>query len=343
MKKNNDRIDAVILWVDHQDEKWKSDLIKHSVNNIEISNMESRFRCWKSLHFIFRAFEYFIPWVNKVHFVTYGHVPDWLDVNHPKVNVVKHEDFIPNEHLPVFNSNAIEVSLNRIEGLADQFILFNDDTFVLSELSKERFFVDRKPVDFIHQCVERKGFLYSNLKKKNLLSTTAINNNIRIINELFDIGDLDERLYLSEVYSSRVRLKNLALKKIYNRFTWLKLNHVPQPHLKGTFEYLWGCKYSELTRTSSHRFRTTDDTTQYLFRYANLASGNFSPSSLNDTLSIDINSSAEMERMIQNLDAINLLSITDTESLKGDDFDKASIILQQYLSGILPDKSTFEL
>ncbi|MEX6253875.1 hypothetical protein [Providencia huaxiensis] len=54
---------------------------------------------------------------HKIHFVTCGHYPNWLDINNHKINFVKHSDFIPKEYLPTFNSHTIELNLHRIKGL----------------------------------------------------------------------------------------------------------------------------------------------------------------------------------------------------------------------------------
>src|SRR5699024_2272679 len=71
----------------------------------------------------------------------------WLDVNHPKLNIVKHEDFIPEEYLPTFSARPIELNLHRIEGLAEQFVYFNDDMFMLDFLKKDDFFFNGMPCD----------------------------------------------------------------------------------------------------------------------------------------------------------------------------------------------------
>ena len=53
---------------------------------------------------------------------------------------MNHRDFIPAEYLPTFNSNTIELNIHRIEGLADRFVLFNDDTFLTRGCRPEDFF-----------------------------------------------------------------------------------------------------------------------------------------------------------------------------------------------------------
>ena len=56
---------------------------------------------------------------------------EWLNTKHPKLNIVCHEDFIPQKFLPTFNSHTIEWNFHRIPGLTEQFVYFNDDMFLL--------------------------------------------------------------------------------------------------------------------------------------------------------------------------------------------------------------------
>ncbi len=54
-----------------------------------------RYRDWGTLPFLFRGIERFAPWVRRVHLVTWGHQPEWLDTTNLRLNVVKHSDYIP--------------------------------------------------------------------------------------------------------------------------------------------------------------------------------------------------------------------------------------------------------
>ena len=63
-----------------------------------------------------------------------------------KIKVVLHEDFIPHEFLPLYNSCTIEMFLHNIPGLGEEFIYFNDDTFVIKPMKETDFFVNGKPV-----------------------------------------------------------------------------------------------------------------------------------------------------------------------------------------------------
>ena len=132
-------IDFVILWVDGNDPAWREEFVRtRQAENDDAS--EIRYRDWRNLHYWFRSAERFAPWVRKVHFITWGHLPAWLRRDHPKLHIVNHRDFIPAEYLPTFNSNTIELNIHRIEGLADRFVLFNDDTFLTRGCRPEDFF-----------------------------------------------------------------------------------------------------------------------------------------------------------------------------------------------------------
>lgn len=142
-------IDFVVTWVDGNDPVWQAEKAKYSPNK-NADNRNVRFRDWDNMQYWFRAVEKFAPWVNKIHFVTYGHLPKWLNIDNPKLNIAKHSDFIPQKYLPTFSSQPIELNLHRINGLAERFVYFNDDMFLLRPVKRELFFAgkDCLPTDF---------------------------------------------------------------------------------------------------------------------------------------------------------------------------------------------------
>lgn len=142
-------IDFVVTWVDGNDPVWQAEKAKYSPSK-NADNRNVRFRDWDNMQYWFRAVEKFAPWVNKIHFVTYGHLPKWLNINNPKLNIVKHSDFIPKEYLPTFSSHSIELNLHRIESLAERFVYFNDDMFLIRPVKRELFFAGKNclPTDF---------------------------------------------------------------------------------------------------------------------------------------------------------------------------------------------------
>lgn len=143
-----DPIDFVVTWVDGSDPAWRAERERCLNLPEELGNQACRYRDWDLLKYMFRSFEKYTPWVNKIHFVTWGHLPPWLNVDHPKLHIVNHRDYIPEEYLPTFSSHPIELNAHRIPGLAERFVLFNDDMFVLRPVTPECFFIKGLPADY---------------------------------------------------------------------------------------------------------------------------------------------------------------------------------------------------
>jgi len=138
-------VDVVYTWVDGNDEGWDNArearlaALSGTAQTRESSG-RARFLDRGELRYSFRSLHLFAPWVRRIHLVTAGQVPDWLDTSHPMINVVDHRDILPADGLPTFNSHAIETSLHRIEGLAEHFVYFNDDFLLGRPVRPEAFF-----------------------------------------------------------------------------------------------------------------------------------------------------------------------------------------------------------
>ena len=174
-----EKIDFVILWVDGNDPKWLKEKREYQpqLKNTE-NNNNIRFRDGDNLKYWFRMIEKNADWVNNIFFITWGHIPDWLDTTNSKLKIVKHSDYIPKQYLPTYNSNVIELNLFRIKELSENFVLFNDDTFIIEKTKQEDFFKKNKPCDCyseIINCHTNMNDIYSH----NML------NNMCIINKLF--------------------------------------------------------------------------------------------------------------------------------------------------------------
>lgn len=154
-------IDVVYTWVNGTDPRWKAEKEywhKHwiasltgqplpvapedttKVKGSDTSNNDNRFRDNEELRYSLRSLEKYAPWIRHVFVVTDGQVPSWLNLECPKIQIVKHADiFEYKEHLPVFSSPAIEWNLDNIPGLSDFFLYFNDDVFLGSHVHPEDF------------------------------------------------------------------------------------------------------------------------------------------------------------------------------------------------------------
>lgn len=328
-------IDFVVSWVDMDDPNWKADFAKYSgkIDNLKNEVTEARFRDHGFLKYWFRGVEKFAPWVRKVHFVTCGQKPDWLDPNHPKLQLVNHADYIPTHFLPVFNSSLIEMYLHKIPDLAERFVYFNDDFFITNHLPKSRFYTDGLPND-IAAFRHNSGIG---------MWSKCLKNNIRIINERFDKREVMKRDHDKWFHPTYGKKSNLTkLLKPYDKFVTLITPHNAQPYLKSTFEEVWDYAGDKLTAVSKNRFRSPDDYTQELFRTWQICRSHFMPyNTYQDTKMYPL-----LLRPKQAVKAIyeqryKLVCLNDNQHIRN--YDQVMDNIEQAFETILPEKSAFEL
>lgn len=263
-------IDFVITWVDGNDPLWLKEYRKYK--GIEDEEFVFRYRNWDFLRYWFRGVEENAPWVRKIHFVTWGHIPSWLDTSNPKINIVKHEDFIPSDYLPTFKSTSIELFFHNIEGLAEHFVYFNDDFFCINPVGKDYYFnKDGKPMDMLSfEPICAYTYPLWGYMKLNVSTVLA-----RHFNKIECIKN-NKRKYFSLKYPLKYRLYNFV-ELFYPSFTSFIIPHNPSPMLKSVYEKVWAKEREVLEYSCENRFRTKDDFSQVLFRHWNLLEGNFIP------------------------------------------------------------------
>ncbi|MDL2222750.1 Stealth CR1 domain-containing protein [Bacteroidales bacterium OttesenSCG-928-M11] len=328
-------IDFVITWVDMDDPKWRADFAKYAgkIDNTNNSLSEARFRDHGFLKYWFRGVEEFAPWVRKIHFVTCGQKPDWLDENNPKINLVNHEDFIPKQFLPCFNSTSIESHMYKIPGLSEHFVYFNDDFFIINKVGKERFFQNGLPCDI---AAFRYNSGLSQWEKR-------IRNNIRLINKHFDKKEVlrvHHDKWYNKMYGKKARLTYLL--KFYPKFVTLRTPHNAQPYLKKTFEDVWSAAGEELLKSSAHRFRTTKDLTPELFRTWQICQGNFVPyNTYQDTKMLPLLIKSEQAIEAVRNQSYKLVCLNDNVHIRN--YSQVMDELEKAFDSILPSKSSFEI
>ncbi|GAB3254334.1 stealth conserved region 3 domain-containing protein [Nocardioides dilutus] len=143
-------VDVVYTWVDGNDPVWNQAREARlaalagsgaaETAQTRESSGQARFVSRDELRYSLRSVHLFAPWVRRIHLVTAGQVPDWLDVDHPAVNLVDHSAILPADALPTFNSHAIETSLHLVPDLAEHFVYFNDDFFLGRPIRPEAWF-----------------------------------------------------------------------------------------------------------------------------------------------------------------------------------------------------------
>lgn len=327
----NYKIDFVILWVDGNDEKWLNE--KNKYLNVKGDKNVNRFRDFNNLNYIFRGIEKYAPWVNKVFLVTWGHIPKFLNVNNEKLKVVTHDEFIPKEYLPTFNSNVIEMNLHRIKDLSEHFVLFNDDIFILDKL---------KPTDFFKNGIPNDMYIEYKKKNPSKRHLTLKNNYSNIINKYFSKHTFLRKNFF-KVFNIKYGIKgNISsmLSAFDKNFNDFYLPHLTESFLKSTFEKIWSLENNALNLASKNKFRADSDIGQGICRYFQLLSGNFNPSSSLGKYYVVKNDNTKLMKDILS-HKHKLICIND--STPNIDFEKAKSEINGSLEKALPKKCSFEL
>ena len=330
-------IDFVILWVDGNDPKWQSEKSKYDSNINDDSNSVIRYRDWGLLPYWFRSVEKFTPWVNKIHFVTWGHIPEFLNVNNPKLNIVNHTDFIPSEYLPTFSSHTIELNIHRIPGISDKFVYFNDDMFIVRHMDEASFFNDDLPCTY-------GGEVPMAFRGDTGIWLHAAVNNMGVINDHFNKKEQVKsfsKKYMNRNYRWQDNVRTFVTEKFFpDHFLGFKNLHAPGAYLKNTFEEVWEAESDLLNKTSSHKFRSADDVNQWVMLWWQIASGRFSPYNTDNLVcSVNKNTLDFLCNVIKN-QSNDMICVND--GAYDIDFQYLSEELKSAFQTILPEKSSFE-
>jgi len=326
-------IDFVVLWVDGHDPAWIDEFNKYSPKKKDLSiNIKiERYRDNGLLRYWFRGIENNAPWVRRIYFITNGQKPDWLNIENRKLFWVKHNDFIPNECLPLFNCNPIHMYLHKINDLSDKFVLFDDDMYLLNPVDKNYYFKHELPRDYA---------ILRPLKIPDFFSHLLMNNLIEI-NKYFSKNEALKKYfckYFNYRYGLRHFIPSYYISRV-NNFPGFLTKHFSQPYLKKTFEDVWSHSGDTLEAVSENRFRTISDITQYLFRYWQLAKGDFFPENINKyrrKYEVSLSNINLIKKTI-NEKKIKEICLNDTDCS-----DKVYIEINNHFEKKFPYKSSFE-
>lgn len=328
-----DKIDFVVLWVDGNDPQWRKERQKYLPMEINSGNAENRFRDWDLMRYWFRGVEKFAPWVNNVYFVTWGHHPEWLNFNHPKLRVVNHKDYIPAEYLPTFNSNVIELNLHRLTELSETFVLFNDDMWLTDYVEKSDFFKEGKPLDTV-----RLGQTFAISLED--VGPYAVFNNMALLNKYFQKKSVIRQNWRS-IFSLKygVELIRNILLLPFGHFSGFYDTHLCSSHLKSTFAEIWTKEPLALDRCSRNRFREITDLTHGLMKNWYFCKGEVVPRSYKWGGYFSI---GEDEELIPAIRKQKYKVICANDCDPNMDFEKWQAELVAAFETILPDKCSFE-
>lgn len=339
-KMENYKIDFVIPWVNGGDLEWQKEKEKYWIKEGNTpfldGNQASRFRDWDNLRYWFRGVEKFTPWVNKIYFVTCGHIPEWLNTHHPKLEVINHKDYIPKEYLPVFQANPIELNFHRITSLEEHFVYFNDDMFVISPMEKKDFFVNGLPREMATM------YLLTNDGKEDTFQYMLFRM-MGEVNQQFDLHDSIKKnpfKWFNPIYKKYL-LNNFLLYRFHN-VSGLYTPHVPSSLRKSTMMEVWENIPNSMVETCKHRFRNPRDITQYIFRYWEIMKGTFTPTNIMDYSEEFFLDESNIDYLVESItkQKYKMICINDSISIKNFEQLKNQVI--GAFETILMSKSEYE-
>ncbi len=328
-------IDFVVTWVDGNDPAWQKARADILGQELEANgNGVCRYRDWSSFRYWFRAVETYAPWVRYVHLVTWGHVPPWLEMECPKLKIVRHEDYIPGEYLPIFNSNPLEMNLFRIPNLSEHFVYFNDDILLARPVKPEDFFINGKP---LHTAA---AIPYIN--RDNEIPTYLFFNTYGAANKHNKIHECIEK-FPEKWFSWKLRpfwkynidaWRNWGLSSMY--FT-----HMGAPFCKSTMEQTWKKYQKECDATCRQPLREIHQITHQICSIEDILNGNFEPSRPDWGQCIAIDNIMAIKEAYTTRSG-KMICLFDRDNLTVEQVEKIDNELITLYDEIFPRKSSFE-
>jgi len=308
-------IDLVITWVDGSDPQWRSDYEREVAEVPGLHPLASdaaRYRSWDLLRYSLRSISWYTDFVRQIYLVTAGHVPSWLNVEHPGITTVRHDEIMDTDALPTFNSHSIESRLHHIPGLADYYVYSNDDLLIAGPLAARSLFT-------------REGLAQVTLGSEPIPGGVATE-----IDAPIDAASKNGRA---------------LLEKAFGYVASRKLAHVPFPQIRSLVEELEDRFPDEFDRTHRSRFRHRDDISvaAFLSQHAALATKAGTESEIRaEYVNVaDRWAGEKLDQLLERRD-LDVLCVNET-SIDEDSEGAIASMLEGFLGWILPEPSPFEL
>lgn len=222
-------VDVVYTWVDGDDPAHAAKRAHHQgrtpSENSRATNA-SRFTSHDELRYSLRSLQTYAPFVRHVYLVTDGQVPAWLDTETAGITLVDHQDIMPADALPTFNSHAIESRLHHIPGLAERYLYLNDDVFMTRPVQADQFF--------------------------------QANGIAQVPFSPFQFGT-GEPVVGEPAPNSAGKNVRALLERDFGRAITQKFKHAPHPQIRQVAEEMEARYQQELERTSRSPFRSLTD------------------------------------------------------------------------------------
>lgn len=245
-------IDYVVPMVFPDDMSWR-----HELQNLtgplcrDDARSNERYRTWGTEEVLIKLIRKNLPWIRCIHILLARktQVQPWMKEMvamtsqqtgqaGPQVRLVFHQDFMPKEKLPTFNSRAIEMYLHKIPDLAPLLLYGNDDMFPLSPMNVSDFFQNGLP------CLH--------LKTK-------------------DFPKVPNQYHWACLNGLNFVARNFG--KQFHR-TWLHTGHSVAPMLRQTIEMFWQHWPEEMERSVT-QFRMVQNYNQYIYLWWHWLSGQY--------------------------------------------------------------------
>lgn len=332
-------IDFVVTWVDANDREWQNDKHKYegydNINNI--NNGIERYREWEQFKYWFRAVEKYAPWVHKVFLVTYGHVPEWLNLHAEKLVVVNHRDYMDASYLPTFSSIPIELNLHRIKGLSEHFVYFNDDTIINSKIEPEDFFQNGLPL-ICSISTPIINIPTNSVFRHQLFSVVGYMNS-------YNWGQSIERFpekWFNFKYKSKIKYNWETYQ--HNYLLGIRFTHMPQAFRKSTMMKVWNIFPKELDEVCLHKFRDPQDVNHQLFTIQEIFDGSYVP--MVDTFygKVFMNIPNRLNEILDDISNgySKIICVNDSKDVTDSNFERLKFLINSALEEEFPIKSLFE-
>ena len=234
--KNQHPIDAVILWVDGNDEKHQEKILPYVADKTRVlsKSFRTRFDQVNEIKFTIDSILKFAPFIRHLYIITDNQIPPFLETQeaettYSKISIVDHSIIFSGfeEFLPTFNCRPIETCFYKIPELAEHFIYFNDDFFLINPTKPSDFFRNGLPVLRGKWLKFDEDIFYKKFKSPKFGHKTA----------------------------QQKAAKLVGLKKYYN------FKHTPHPLRKSTFETYFKAHKSVALNNIKYRFRNKNQFT----------------------------------------------------------------------------------
>jgi hypothetical protein len=264
-------IDLVYTWVDGSDEEWikiRRQFQPTQKNIPDDSLLTCRWRDFDELRLSIDSVQRFAPWIRTIFIISDFQRPYWYDENNPgKIKFVDHPELFQEyeEHLPTFNSHAIETHIHRIPGLAEHFIYANDDTFFGNDVYPLDFFTSdgRFKVFLTINDMETEKSLKEYAKQTPKPPVVAMVN--AKVNPKVNYTSPPPPAEKNDIipYFTAQAITNLVMDNVFGPASAprKRLKHQMKAFRKSTFEWCWDNEMMQLYlfNTSSTRFRSLSD------------------------------------------------------------------------------------